>query len=81
MEDVLEEIVGDIDDEYDTQETYCTRIDDNTFMFDGKTPLTDFFELSGIDPEAFDNVSEEAETLAGLNRRAGQNNPLDFLIL
>ncbi len=66
MEDVLEEIVGDIDDEYDTQETYCTRIDDNTFMFDGKTPLTDFFELSGIDPEAFDNVSEEAETLAGM---------------
>ena len=66
MEDVLEEIVGDIDDEYDTQETYCTRIDDNTFMFDGKTPLTDFFELSGIDPEAFENVSEEAETLAGM---------------
>ena len=66
MEDILEEIVGDIDDEYDTQETYCTRIDDDTFMFDGKTPVDDFFELSGIDREPFAEVAEEAETLAGM---------------
>ena len=67
MEDILEEIVGDIDDEYDTEENnYCTQVDESTFMFDGKTPLEDFFELSGIDPAPFDRYTDEAETLAGL---------------
>lgn len=66
MEDVLEEIVGDIDDEYDTEEKFYTRIDNNTFMFDGKTPLDDFFEVTGIDERTFDDVRDDAETVAGL---------------
>ena len=66
MEDVLEEIVGDIDDEYDTEEKFYTRIDDDTFMFDGKTALDDFFEVTGLDPRTFKDVTTDAETLAGL---------------
>ena len=66
MEDVLEEIVGDIDDEYDTEEKFYTRIDNETFMFDGKTPLDDFFEVTGLDEKDFDDLRDEAETVAGL---------------
>lgn len=67
LEDVLEEIVGDIDDEYDDEEKYYTRIDDNTFVFDGKTPLGDFFRITGVDESDFNNDAVgEAETLAGL---------------
>ena len=46
LEDVLEEIVGDIDDEYDTEEKFYTRLNQNTYMFDGKTLLSDFFACS-----------------------------------
>lgn len=66
LEDVLEEIVGDIDDEYDTEEKYFTRVAENTYIFDAKTPLDDFFEATSIDEENFADHLDDAETLAGL---------------
>lgn len=66
LEDVLEEIVGDINDEYDEDEKYYTRISPDTYNFDGRTPLTDFFRITGLDSEDFEDVTEDAETLAGM---------------
>lgn len=66
MEDVLEEIVGDIEDEYDTPETTFKRLKDNTFVFEGKTLLTDFFRITGLDENEYSDVTEDAETLAGM---------------
>lgn len=66
MEDVLEEIVGDIDDEYDTPDTTYKRLKDNAYMFEGKTPLTDFFRITGLDEADYADVTEDAETLAGM---------------
>lgn len=66
LEDVLEEIVGDISDEYDEDERFYTKISSDTFNFDGRTPLTDFFRITGLDPDEFEDVSEDSETLAGM---------------
>lgn len=66
MEDVLEEIVGDINDEYDDESKLYTKISDDTYNFEGITPLTDFFRITGIDEERFADVTEEAETVAGM---------------
>lgn len=67
LEDVLEEIVGDINDEYDDDEKFYTKINDNTFVFDGKTSIGDFCRVAALDEEEFDNDAVgEAETIAGL---------------
>lgn len=66
LEDVLEEIVGDIDDEYDNPEVPYKRLRDNTFEFEGRTPLTDFFRITGLDAEEYADMTEDAETLAGM---------------
>lgn len=66
LEDVLEEIVGDIDDEYDEPDSNYKRLRDNTYEFEGRTPLTDFFRTTGLDPEDYAPVSEDVETLAGM---------------
>lgn len=66
LEDVLEEIVGDIDDEYDTPDTTFKRLCDNTYEFEGRTLLTDFFRITGLDENDYRDVTEDAETLAGL---------------
>lgn len=66
MEDILEEIVGEISDEYDDEEKQYIRLDDNTYIFEGKTQLTDFFRITRIDEAPFEKMSSEAETLAGL---------------
>ena len=67
MEDVLEEIVGDIDDEYDTEESFYSKLNETTYVFDGKTQLNDFYRVTGMTEEDFDSdVLEDAETLAGL---------------
>lgn len=66
LEDVLEEIVGDIDDEYDEPETTYKRLRDNTYMFEGRTPLTDFFRITDLDPDEYKDVTEDVETLAGM---------------
>lgn len=66
MEDVLEEIVGDINDEYDDESQTYRRLPDNTYIFEGKTLLTDFFRITGLEEEDYAPVTEDAETLAGM---------------
>lgn len=66
LEDILEEIVGEINDEYDDDDKLYTLIDKNTYLFEAKIMLTDFFKIEGIDEFAFSKIAEEADTLAGL---------------
>jgi putative hemolysin len=66
MEDILEEVVGEITDESDEAEEFYRRIDDRTFAFDGKTLLNDFYKVTELEDELFDEVKGESETLAGL---------------
>lgn len=66
LEDILEEIVGDISDEYDEEEKLYTKVDNHTYIFEAKILLNDFFKVTGIDEDEFSKVTEEVETLAGL---------------
>jgi len=66
LEDILEEIVGDISDEYDNEEVLFTKIDNHTFIFEAKILLNDFFKIAEIEEDDFLKVTEEVETLAGL---------------
>jgi CBS domain containing-hemolysin-like protein len=66
LEDILEEIVGDISDEYDNEEQLFSKIDNHTFIFEAKIQLNDFFKILEIEEEDFVKVTEEVETLAGL---------------
>ena len=66
MEDILEEVVGEITDESDEAAEFYKRIDENTWAFDGKTLLNDFYKVTELDDELFDDVKGESETLAGL---------------
>ena len=66
LEDVLEEIVGDIDDEYDEEEKTYKRLPDGTYVFEGKTLLTDFFRVTELEAEDYTPVAEDCETLAGM---------------
>jgi gliding motility-associated protein GldE len=66
LEDIIEEIVGEISDEFDDEDLVFSKLDDNTFVFEGKTPLKDFYKvIKPEDPEVFENEKGEAETLAG----------------
>ena len=66
LEDILEEIVGEINDEYDEEEKTFTRLNKNTYVFEGKTLLSDFCRILEIDDDEFDEVGGDADTLAGL---------------
>ena len=66
LEDIVEEIVGDISDEYDEDEKMFTKIDNHTFVFEAKIQLNDFFKIEEIEAEDFSKISDEVETLAGL---------------
>lgn len=66
LEDVLEEIVGDINDEYDDDQKTYKRLPDDTYIFEGKTLLGDFFKVVGLDEEDYAAVTEDSETLAGM---------------
>ncbi|BCI63630.1 gliding motility-associated protein GldE [Coprobacter secundus] len=76
MEDILEEIVGEISDEYDEEEKQYTKIDNNTYIFEGKTLLNDFYKITGIPESDFVEISDEAETLAGLILEIKQDFPI-----
>ncbi|WP_411766801.1 gliding motility-associated protein GldE [Winogradskyella sp. A3E31] len=66
LEDIIEEIVGDISDEYDDVDVVFTKIDDQNYRFEGKTPLKDVYKIVGIeDSSEFEERKGEAETLAG----------------
>ena len=66
MEDILEEIVGEINDEYDEEEKLYSKLAPGTFVFEGKTLLSDFCRILSIDSDEFDEVEGDAESLAGL---------------
>lgn len=66
LEDIIEEIVGEISDESDNDENFYTRIDENTYLFDGKTHINDFKRVLSLDEELLDDVQGDSETLAGL---------------
>jgi gliding motility-associated protein GldE len=66
LEDILEEIVGEINDEYDEEEKSFVRINANTYVFEGKTLLTDFCKILDLDDETLEEVQGDADTLAGL---------------
>jgi gliding motility-associated protein GldE len=65
LEDVIEEIVGDISDEFDDENLNYSQIDDKNFLFEGKINLKDFYRIVAVDEETFENRKGEAETLAG----------------
>ncbi len=67
LEDIMEEIIGDISDEFDEIDLNFSKIDESTYVFDAKISLKDFFRVINIeDSGLFDNIKGEAETLAGL---------------
>jgi len=66
LEDILEEIVGEINDEYDEDEKSYQRINSNTYVFEGKTLLSDFYKILNLDDETFEDISGDADTIAGL---------------
>ncbi|SDS25584.1 gliding motility-associated protein GldE [Gramella sp. MAR_2010_147] len=66
LEDIIEEIVGDISDEFDDEDLIYSKLDENNFVFEGKTPLKDFYKIAKIeDATVFEDQKGEADTLAG----------------
>lgn len=65
LEDVIEEIVGDISDEFDAENLSFSKIDDKNYLFEGKINLKDFYRIIDVDEELFEMQKGEAETLAG----------------
>ena len=66
LEDVIEEIVGDISDEFDDDDLIYSKLDDNNYVFEGKTTLKDFYRIIKLEDEAiFEDDKGEAETIAG----------------
>ena len=66
LEDVIEEIVGEISDEFDDDDLVYSKLDDHNFVFEAQTPLIDFCRVIGVSKDLFDAVDGESETLAGL---------------
>ena len=76
LEDVIEEIVGDISDEFDDDDLIYSKLDNNNFVFDGKTTLKDFYRIIKIEDEAvFEDNKGEAETIAGFVLEISGNFP------
>ena len=65
LEDIIEEIVGDISDEFDQEDIIYSKIDNRTYIFDGKTSLNDFYRILNIDGDVFEKTKGEADTIAG----------------
>lgn len=66
MEDVMEEIFGEINDEFDVDETNYSKLDENTYVFEGKILINDMCRLMDLDTEMFDEIRGEADSLSGL---------------
>ena len=65
LEDVLEEIVGDISDEFDREDLVYSKLDDNNFVFEGKTPLIDMYRVMEINGDVFEEAKSDSDTIAG----------------
>ncbi len=66
MEDIMEEIIGDIRDEFDDEESVNKKLDDNSYIFEGRIMITDACKAMGLKPDTFDQVKGESESVAGL---------------
>ncbi len=66
LEDVIEEIVGEINDEFDDDELVYSKLDDSNYVFEGKAHLNDVYRILEIDGDVFEEAKGEADTLAGL---------------
>ncbi len=66
LEDILEEIVGEITDESDPDEVYYSKINDNTYIFEGKTLLNDFYKILNFSDDFFKDIKGDADTIAGI---------------
>lgn len=66
LEDVIEEIIGEINDEFDEEELGYNKLDEYTYVFEAKTSLNDFCKIIEVDPQIFEEVKGESETLSGL---------------
>lgn len=66
MEDLIEEIVGEINDEYDDDERTYVKLSDNVFVFEAKTLLSDFYKIVKVDSDELEEVARDSDTLAGL---------------
>lgn len=66
LEDILEEVVGDISDESDVDQKSYIKLDNNTYVFEGKTHINDLLKVVGLDDDYLDDLSGDAETVAGL---------------
>jgi len=76
LEDIIEEIVGDISDEFDDEDLKYSKLDDHNFVFDGKTALKDFYKIIKADNESiFEEYKGEAETIAGFVLEISKNFP------
>ncbi len=75
LEDILEEIVGEINDEFDIEETIYSKVDSKNYVFEGRTLLKDFCKITGIDYAGFNEIKGEADTLAGLILEVRQELP------
>ncbi|MFA9190487.1 gliding motility-associated protein GldE [Flavobacterium sp. FZUC8N2.13] len=75
LEDVIEEIVGDISDEFDDEDINFSQIDDRNYLFEGKINLKDFYRIVDVNEEAFEEQKGEAETLAGFILEISGNFP------
>ena len=65
LEDIIEEIVGDISDEFDDEDLIYSKLDNNNYVFEGKTALNDFYRILNIDGEEFEDAKGESDSLAG----------------
>ena len=75
LEDVIEEIVGDISDEFDDEDINFSQIDDRNYLFEGKINLKDFYRIVDVNEELFEEQKGEAETLAGFILEISGNFP------
>ncbi len=66
MEDILEEIFGEINDEFDDEEVSYSKLNDNTYMFEAKMLINDMCRFMEIEPDTFEDIREEADTIGGL---------------
>ncbi|HIE16197.1 MAG TPA: CBS domain-containing protein, partial [Bacteroidales bacterium] len=66
MEDILEEIVGEINDEFDKDTLYYEKVNDHKFIFQGKILLQDFAKIIDVNPDIFEEIKGDSDTLAGL---------------
>lgn len=65
LEDILEEIVGDITDEFDDEKIFYSKLDDQNYVFEGKTPLVDLYKILDLNGENWEDAKGESDTLAG----------------